>query len=63
MKERIKSCINNLKHLPGVYLMHDKDDKIIYIGKAKDLYKRVSQYFLLVRTRFRVLAQALSRIL
>ena len=46
MKERIKSCINNLKHVPGVYLMHDKDDKIIYIGKAKDLYKRVSQYFL-----------------
>ena len=26
--------------------MHDKDDKIIYIGKAKDLFKRVSQYFL-----------------
>ena len=46
MKERIKACIDNLKHLPGVYLMHDKDDKIIYIGKAKDLYKRVSQYFL-----------------
>ena len=46
MKERIKTCINNLKHLPGVYLMHDKEDKIIYIGKAKDLYKRVSQYFL-----------------
>ena len=46
MKERIKSCIDNLKHLPGVYLMHDKDDKIIYIGKAKDLFKRVSQYFL-----------------
>ena len=46
MKERIKTCISNLKHLPGVYLMHDKDNKIIYIGKAKDLYKRVSQYFL-----------------
>ena len=46
MKERIKTCINNLKHLPGVYLMHDKEDKIIYIGKAKDLFKRVSQYFL-----------------
>ena len=46
MKERIKTCIDNLKHLPGVYLMHDKNDKIIYIGKAKDLYKRVSQYFL-----------------
>ena len=46
MKERIMTCISNLKHLPGVYLIHDKDDKIIYIGKAKDLYKRVSQYFL-----------------
>ncbi len=46
MKERIKTCIANLKHLPGVYLMHDVNDKIIYIGKAKDLYKRVSQYFL-----------------
>ena len=46
MKERIKTCIDNLKHLPGVYLMHDKNDKIIYIGKAKDLFKRVSQYFL-----------------
>ena len=46
MKERIKRCINNLKHLPGVYLMHNAEDKIIYIGKAKDLYKRVSQYFL-----------------
>ena len=45
MKERIKSCIANLKHLPGVYLMHDKDDKIIYIGKAKDLYKRVYRKF------------------
>ena len=46
MKPRIKTCIDNLKHLPGVYLMHDKNDKIIYIGKAKDLFKRVSQYFL-----------------
>ena len=46
MTEKIKTLINNLKHLPGVYLMHDKDDNIIYVGKAKDLYKRVSQYFL-----------------
>ena len=46
MTEKIKSLIDNLKHLPGVYLMHDKDDNIIYVGKAKDLYKRVSQYFL-----------------
>ena len=30
---------------PGVYLMHDKTGKIIYIGKAKALKNRVSQYF------------------
>lgn len=46
MTNKIKQLIENLKHLPGVYLMHDKDDKIIYVGKAKDLQKRVSQYFL-----------------
>ncbi len=46
MTELINSCIANLKHLPGVYLMYNSDNKIIYIGKAKDLYKRVSQYFL-----------------
>ena len=46
MTEKVKTCIANLKHLPGVYLMHDKDDNIIYVGKAKDLFKRVSQYFL-----------------
>ncbi|NOR84690.1 excinuclease ABC subunit UvrC [archaeon] len=37
-----------LKNLPsnsGVYLMKDKDDKIIYIGKAKNLKKRVKSYF------------------
>ncbi len=30
----------------GVYLMKDKDDRIIYVGKAKDLRKRVTSYFL-----------------
>ena len=30
---------------PGVYIMHDKDGTIIYIGKAKALKNRVSQYF------------------
>ncbi len=46
MTDKLKQLISNLKHLPGVYLMHDKNDKIIYVGKAKDLQKRVSQYFL-----------------
>ena len=46
MTERIKVLISNLKHSPGVYLMFDKSDTVIYVGKAKDLQKRVSQYFL-----------------
>ena len=39
---------NELKKLPpkpGVYIMHDKDDKIIYVGKAISLRNRVRQYF------------------
>ena len=31
--------------LPGIYQFKDKIDKIIYIGKAKDLKKRVKSYF------------------
>lgn len=46
MTEKLKVLISNLKHSPGCYLMHDKDDNVIYVGKAKDLQKRVSQYFL-----------------
>lgn len=46
MNERIKREIDLLPHQPGCYIMHNSDDKVIYVGKAKDLYKRVSQYFL-----------------
>ena len=46
MTDKLRALIDNLKHKPGVYLMYDKDNTIIYVGKAKDLQKRVSQYFL-----------------
>lgn len=46
MTEKIRLLIDNLKHSPGVYLMYDKNNTVIYVGKAKDLFKRVSQYFL-----------------
>ena len=38
-----KACM--LPLLPGVYIIRDKTDTIIYIGKAKRLRIRVSQYF------------------
>ncbi len=41
----IKEELKKLPDQPGVYIMHDKDDVIIYIGKAKSLTKRVHQYF------------------
>ena len=37
--------LKKLPDLPGVYIMHDKSDAIIYIGKAVSLRKRVRQYF------------------
>ncbi len=36
---------DNLPNKPGVYIMRDKEDTIIYIGKAKNLIKRVKSYF------------------
>ncbi|MFP4523402.1 MAG: excinuclease ABC subunit UvrC [Candidatus Nanoarchaeia archaeon] len=39
------STINSLPQKPGCYLFFDKHKNIIYIGKAKDLQKRVSSYF------------------
>ncbi|MCC7432062.1 excinuclease ABC subunit UvrC [Candidatus Peregrinibacteria bacterium] len=37
--------LKNIPHLPGVYRMKSKDGEVIYIGKAKDLFKRVNSYF------------------
>ena len=48
--------------LPGVYLMHDKSGKIIYIGKAKALKNRVSQYFGSERHHDRKVRQMVSNV-
>ena len=45
MNELVKAKIDLLTSKPGVYLMKDKNEKIIYVGKAKSLIKRVKQYF------------------
>lgn len=46
MTDHIKSILEELPLNPGVYIMYNENGKIIYIGKAKSIKKRVSQYFL-----------------
>ncbi|MBQ6113889.1 MAG: excinuclease ABC subunit UvrC [Synergistaceae bacterium] len=45
MKEKISAILKTLPERPGVYLMRDINGKIIYVGKAKKLKRRVSSYF------------------
>jgi excinuclease ABC subunit C len=41
----IDAFLKNLTERPGVYMMKDAEDQIIYVGKAKNLKRRVSSYF------------------
>lgn len=45
INDQIKAKLKELPDLPGVYIMRNKDDEIIYVGKAINLKKRVRQYF------------------
>ncbi len=45
MNDRIKEKLKLLTTESGVYIMRDKDGNVIYVGKAKNLKNRVSQYF------------------
>ena len=44
--DELKEKAHSLPQVPGVYIMRDKGDNVIYVGKAKKLRNRVSQYFL-----------------
>jgi excinuclease ABC subunit C len=51
MSDELKEKVRALPESPGVYLMKDRLGRIIYVGKAKSLRKRVSSYFQPGRTR------------
>lgn len=43
--ERLREAARDLPYQPGVYIMHNREGKIIYIGKSKSLHNRVCSYF------------------
>ncbi|CAF0699144.1 excinuclease ABC subunit UvrC [Candidatus Methylacidithermus pantelleriae] len=44
-KKALQQKILELPHKPGVYLFKDRFDRVIYVGKARDLHRRVHSYF------------------
>ena len=60
---KIEDKIKLLPHSPGVYRYYDSEGTVIYVGKAKDLRKRVAQYFVAperLNTKTRILVSKIA---
>ena len=62
MLSKLKIKANNLPEKPGVYIMKDENNSTIYIGKAKVLKNRVSQYFSRSRNNSQKVESMISKI-
>ena len=58
----IRDKIKLFPHSPGVYRYYDAEGNVIYVGKAKDLHKRVAQYFVPAERLTRKTAVMVSKI-
>ena len=58
----LKEKISLFPHSPGVYRYYDSEGNVIYVGKAKDLHKRVAQYFVPAERLTRKTAVMVSKI-
>ena len=59
----VREKISLLPHSPGVYRYYNADGEVIYVGKAKDLHKRVAQYFVppeRLNTKTRILVSKIA---
>lgn len=64
MSYPIKEQLRTLPSVPGVYQYYDKENRILYIGKAKDLKKRIRSYFQKSHTskKLKILVKKIARV-
>jgi excinuclease ABC subunit C len=60
--EELREKVDGFPRKPGVYLMKDARNEVIYVGKAKDLRSRVRSYFQAGRDEFRLISEQFGQV-